>query len=117
MAGMKLRRIPWKRDAGEPGERALRARLEEEGFEVHSWRDPADRIYDEHHHDCDESLWLLRGSMVFRVKGRDYELRPGDRLQLPALVVHRAVAGPDGATYLIGHRKEADESRPTRSEA
>ena len=105
MAHMKLRRIPWKRGAGEPGETALRARLEEEGFEVVAWRDPADRVYGEHRHDCDESLWLLRGSMVFQVDGRDYALRPGDRLHLPAHVAHRATAGPDGATYLIGQRR------------
>ncbi len=101
---MKLRRIPWKGDA-EPGEGALCRALEDEGFEVHEWRDPADRVYGEHHHDCDESLWLLRGSMVFRVKGRDYALGPGDRLQLPAHLVHGATAGPDGATYLIGQRR------------
>jgi quercetin dioxygenase-like cupin family protein len=104
MAAMKLRRIPWKGD-GEPGETALRRQLEDEGFEVHAWRDPADRIYGEHHHDCDESLWIVRGSMVFRVDGRDYPLGPGDRLQLPANVAHRATAGPDGATYLSGQRR------------
>ena len=100
----KLRRIPWQGN-GDPGESALRRRLEEEGFEVHEWRDPADRVYGEHHHDCDEALWVVRGSMVFRVDGRDYPLGPGDRLQLPANLVHRAIAGPDGATYLIGQRR------------
>jgi quercetin dioxygenase-like cupin family protein len=113
MAAMKLRRIAWK-DAAEPGENALRRTLEEEGFEVHTWRDPADRVYGEHRHDCDESLWVLRGSLVFQVKGRDYVLGPGDRLQLPAHVAHCATAGPDGATYLIGQRKEADQGRPTQ---
>jgi quercetin dioxygenase-like cupin family protein len=104
MGAMKLRRIPWKGD-GDPGESTLRRWLEDEGFEVHAWSDPADRIYGEHHHDCDESLWVVRGSMVFSVKGRDYRLGPGDRLQLPAHVAHRAVAGPEGATYLIGQRR------------
>jgi quercetin dioxygenase-like cupin family protein len=114
MAERKIRRIPWKKGAGTPGESALRAQLEHEGFEVHTWRDPADRIYDEHRHECDESLWLLQGSMVFRVKGRHYALGPGDRLQLPAHVVHGAIAGPDGATYLIGQRKEAESADVAR---
>lgn len=104
MSAMELRHIPWKGD-GTPGEAALRRRLEEEGFVVHSWRDPADRIYGEHRHDCDESLWLVRGSMRFRVDGREIALGPGDRLHLPARVVHGAVAGPEGASYLIGQRR------------
>jgi mannose-6-phosphate isomerase-like protein (cupin superfamily) len=103
MGAMELHRIPWMGD-GEPGEAALRERLEAEGYDVHTWRDPADRVYGEHHHDCDESLWVVRGSLVFHVDGRDYALGPGDRLELPAHVLHRATAGPDGATYLIGRR-------------
>jgi quercetin dioxygenase-like cupin family protein len=101
---MELRQIRWN-DPQEPGEGALRRRLEAEGFEVHSWRDPADRIYGEHRHDEDESLWIVRGSMLFQVDGCDFALGPGDRLELPAGVVHRAQAGPDGATYLIGQRR------------
>jgi mannose-6-phosphate isomerase-like protein (cupin superfamily) len=101
---MELRCIPWS-DARQPGEGMLRSKLEEEGFEVHPWRDPADRIYGEHHHDCDETLWVLRGTIVFEVSGREFPLGPGDRLLLPAGIAHRARAGPDGVTYLIGQRR------------
>ena len=101
---MDLCRIPWEGD-GKPGEGLLRRCLEREGFEVHAWRDPAGRIYCEHHHDCDESLWVLRGSIVLEVDGRTYPLGPGDRLLLPAGLAHRATAGPDGASYLIGQRR------------
>lgn len=104
MTAMQLRHIPWNGD-GQPGEETLRRRLEAEGFEVHAWRDPADRIYGEHRHECDESLWLVRGSMRFHVGDRHFLLGPGDRLHLPARVAHQAVAGPDGATYLIGQRR------------
>lgn len=103
---MQLRQISWT-GAGDPGESVLRSALEAEGFEVHAWRDPADRIYGAHHHDCDESLWVVRGSIVFRVDEREYRLGPGDRLLLPAGILHSARAGPDGATYLIGQRREA----------
>jgi mannose-6-phosphate isomerase-like protein (cupin superfamily) len=104
MASMQLRQIPWE-GAALPGEGALRQSLESEGFEVHSWRDPADRVYGDHHHECDESLWMVRGSLVLRVDERDYLLGPGDRLLLPAGLLHSARAGPDGATYLIGQRR------------
>jgi mannose-6-phosphate isomerase-like protein (cupin superfamily) len=100
---MQLRQISWD-GAGDPGEGTLRAALEAEGFEVHVWRDPADRVYGDHHHECDESLWLVRGSLVLRIEEREYLLGPGDRLLLPAGVPHTARAGPDGAMYLIGTR-------------
>ena len=104
MSAIELRHIPWNGD-GDPGESRLRRHLEAEGFEVHVWRDPADRIYGEHHHECDESLWIVRGSMLLQIDGREYPLGPGDRLLLPARTPHRAMAGPDGASYLIGQRR------------
>jgi mannose-6-phosphate isomerase-like protein (cupin superfamily) len=113
---MELGCMPWN-DPGAPGEGILRACFEDEGFGVHAWRDPADRIYSEHSHDCDESLWVVRGQIVFEVSGREFPLGPGDRLLLPAGVAHRARAGPDGARYLIGRASSAIQSsidRPTR---
>jgi quercetin dioxygenase-like cupin family protein len=101
---MELGCIPWN-DPRAPGEAILRARLEGEGFEVSAWRDPADRVYCEHSHEYDESLWVVRGQIVFEVSGRQFPLGPGDRLLLPAGVAHRARAGPDGARYLIGQRR------------
>lgn len=100
---MQLRQISWD-GAGDPGESALRSVLEAEGFDVHAWRDPADRIYGAHRHERDESLWLVRGSLVLCIEEREYLLGPGDRLLLPAGVHHTARAGPDGAMYLIGQR-------------
>lgn len=101
---MKLERIPW-RDPGEPSEPTLRRQLESEGFEVFLWRDPSDRRYVPHSHEHDESLWVVRGRIVFRVEGAEYPLEPGDRLMLPRGTVHEAEAGPEGATYLIGQRR------------
>jgi quercetin dioxygenase-like cupin family protein len=101
---MELRRIGWDRDEP-PGEGTLRRLLEEEGFEVTAWRDPSDRTYALHRHDRDESLWVIRGSIVLHVGDEDYALGPGDRLLLPRGTQHTARAGPDGATYLIGQRR------------
>jgi quercetin dioxygenase-like cupin family protein len=104
---VQLSFIPWSAssDSAAPAERALRIALEREGFEVHAWRDPAGRLYAPHAHARDESLWVLWGSIVLEVDGRAYPLGPGDRLLLPAGVVHRAEAGPEGARYLIGERR------------
>lgn len=97
----RLERIPWT-EAGLPTEVELHRRLAAEGFSVMRWSDPPGQTYAPHRHDHDESLWCVRGSIVFRIDGTDYALGPGDRLMLPRGTLHAAAAGPHGATYLIG---------------
>ncbi len=101
---MDVEHIRWH-GSHDPGEPTLRRQMESEGFEVSTWRDPSGRTYEPHAHGCDESLWVLRGNIVFRIEGHDYSCGPGDRLMLPRGVVHAAEAGPEGATYLIGQRR------------
>ena len=101
---MKLARIPWNETAA-PTEPALRARLEAEGFDTVSWRDPPDADYTPHSHDHDESLWVVEGEITFGAGGAEYRLGPGDRLMLPSGTVHTAHAGTRGALYLIGERR------------
>lgn len=96
-------RIPWDRSAP-PDEAELRRRLAAEGFAVMAWSDPPGRYYQAHEHDHDESLWCVRGAIVFWIDGVAYPLGPGDRLVLPRGTVHTARAGAAGATYLIGER-------------
>jgi len=100
---VKLERIAWA-DARPPDARDLRARLAAEGFTAMTWTDAPGHTYAPHRHGHHESLWCIRGSIVFHIAGRDYPLAPGDRLMLPRDTVHAASVGPDGATYLIGER-------------
>lgn len=104
---MELRHIPWN-EARTPGEPLLRRQLESQGFEVTTWRDPADRTYGAHSHPDDERLCVVRGRIVLRVDGRDFDLGPGDLLELPRGTVHSAQAGPEGALYLIARRRASD---------
>ncbi|MCZ7617952.1 MAG: cupin domain-containing protein [Myxococcota bacterium] len=104
---MEFRHIPWN-EARTPGENGLRRCLESEGFDVKTWRDPADRVYAPHRHPHDESLWVLRGRIVLHIDGRDVPLGPGDRVELPGGTPHTARCGPEGAVYLIGRRRPPD---------
>ena len=82
---------------------ALRGRLEADGCRsVFEWSDPSGADYQPHHHDHDESIWIVRGEMTFTALGRDLRLGAGDRLMLPRGTVHGALAGAQGATYLVG---------------
>ena len=100
---MELELIPWTGEIA-PNERLLKQRLADEGFAVLSWRDAPEADYQAHSHDCDESLWVIDGEIVFGVDGREYRLGPGDRLMLPQGTTHTACAGEHGAAYLIGQR-------------
>jgi quercetin dioxygenase-like cupin family protein len=100
---MRLEAIRWNGN-GPVRVDALQEQLEQEGFTVFRWRDEAGASYEPHSHEHDESLWVVDGELVFGAGGRDYRLRPGDRLMLPRGTVHTARSGAEGATYLIGER-------------
>ncbi len=91
----------WDR-AVDPDEASLRTTLQREGYSVFAWSDRAGATYEPHVHDHDESIWICAGEMTFGVDGDDFSLRAGDRLMLPLGTVHTAVAGSEGASYLVG---------------
>ena len=97
---MELAVIAWPGGALDAA--TLRGRLEGEGCSVFEWSDPTGAEYQPHHHDHDESIWIVRGEMTFTAQGRDLRLGAGDRLMLPRGTVHGARAGAQGATYLVG---------------
>lgn len=100
---MELEVVRWRGDRS-PLESDLRSTLESEGYSVFAWSDRAGTTYEPHSHPHDESIWLVRGEMTFGAAGAEHVLRAGDRLMLPKGTVHTAVAGGDGASYLVGQR-------------
>ena len=61
--------------------------------------------YRRHHHETDEMLYLIDGSLVFTdVDDREYPVTQGNRLHIPEGVIH-SVRTVDGATYLMGLTK------------
>ncbi len=96
---------PWH-GKGDPTEETLRRKMEGEGLEPYAWSNgPRDR-YSAHAHNYDKVIYCVRGSIRFYLPDLNaaLELRPGDRLDLPAQVQHRAVVGPEGVLCLEGHR-------------
>ena len=67
---------------------------------------PGDR-YSAHSHGYEKVLYCVEGSITFALEaeGRDVELRPGDRLELPAGARHSAVVGSQGCVCIEGHRE------------
>jgi quercetin dioxygenase-like cupin family protein len=81
---------------------AIEARLREEGFAPFRWGNSAGYHYPPHSHDYDSVIVCVAGSITFRVDERDVELRPGDRIDVPAGVEHAATVGSDGVECLEG---------------
>ena len=84
----------------------LMSKLQAEASGCYSWSNgPHDR-YAPHSHNYEKVLYCVDGSITFVVEneGRRLELRPGDRMVLPAETVHSAVVGASGCTCIEGHR-------------
>ena len=88
-----------------PTEQALRVLFEEEGLQPYSWANgPLDR-YAPHRHDFDKVIYVVRGSITFRLprSGKSLELKAGDRLDLPSGIEHDALVGEEGVRCLEAH--------------
>jgi mannose-6-phosphate isomerase-like protein (cupin superfamily) len=84
----------------------LMARLLAEAGGCHSWSNgPGDR-YTAHNHGYEKVLYCVNGSITFvlEAEGKRLELKPGDRMVLPAGTIHSAFVGPAGCTCIEGRR-------------
>jgi quercetin dioxygenase-like cupin family protein len=84
----------------------LMSTLRTEASGCYSWSNgPGDR-YAAHTHNYEKVLYCVDGSITFNLEteGRQLELKPGDRMVLPAGTVHSALVGSHGCTCIEGHR-------------
>ena len=84
----------------------LMTKLRSEASGCYAWSNgPGDR-YAAHSHSYEKVLYCVDGSITFALEseGRKLELKPGDRMVLPARTVHSAVVGTSGCTCIEGHR-------------
>jgi len=97
----------------------VRQRLEAEAVRVIDWADGPDDRYAPHAHDYDKALVVIEGSITFRLvgPGTSFELRAGDRLDLPARTIHAAEVGADGVRCLEGHLRAGSLGPDPRSVA
>ena len=104
---MRARVIPWSGE-GEPTAARIAERMGAEGLRPASWSNgPGDR-YDVHDHGYHKVLYCVEGSIRFTLPDEGAEagvdLRPGDRLELPAGTRHGAVVGPRGCRCIEAAR-------------
>jgi len=99
-----LKITPWPH-SHPPTETELRHILAEEGLDPYRWANAPHDIYAAHHHSYHKVIYVVRGSIAFGLpeEGREMMLHAGDRLDLPARVVHNAIVGPEGVVCLEAH--------------
>jgi len=71
-------------------------RLLSRGLEPRVWSNGPGFEYAPHSHGYHKVLYCTKGSIVFHVGASDFELHPGDRLDVDPATEHAATVGPDG---------------------
>ncbi len=84
----------------------LMTKLRSEAGGCYSWSNGPGERYAAHTHSYEKVLYCVDGAITFALEaeGRSLELKPGDRMVLPAGTVHSAVVGQAGCTCIEGHR-------------
>jgi quercetin dioxygenase-like cupin family protein len=96
---------PWL-GVAQPNEETLRSLLKAEGLDAYRWSNgPGDR-YAAHRHPFHKVIYCVEGSITFtlpELDSRSLLMTPGDRLDLPAGVLHAALVGEQGVVCLEAH--------------
>ncbi|MBI2330895.1 MAG: cupin [Chloroflexi bacterium] len=78
----------------------------DEGIAPYSWSNGPFDVYSAHTHGYDKVIYVVQGSIIFGLPelNQSLTLKAGDRLDLPAGVVHDANVGAEGVVCLEGHK-------------
>jgi quercetin dioxygenase-like cupin family protein len=89
-----------------PSEDTIRRVYAAEGLSPYRWSNAPGDVYAAHAHSYTKVIHVVRGSITFTfpASGERALMRTGDRLDLPAGVVHDVEVGPDGVVCLEAHQ-------------
>ena len=73
--------------------------------EARWWSNGPGDEYGWHDHPYHKVLFCSKGSIVFRTREEDFELGPGDRLDIEPGTEHAATVGPEGVTCVEAARE------------
>ena len=96
---------PWA-DPAAPTQTMLWQLMAEEGLNPYSWSNGPRDVYSAHSHNYNKVIYVVQGSITFGLPelGKKLTLKAGDRLDLPASVVHDAQVGAQGVVCLEAHK-------------
>jgi uncharacterized protein YjlB len=96
---------PWQ-GLQSPSQSTLWRIMADEGLSPYAWSNGPHDIYAAHSHSYNKVIYVVQGSITFGLPelGEQLALQAGDRLDLPAGVVHDAVVGAQGVVCLEAHK-------------
>ena len=96
---------PWP-DSTPPTESTLMQICAEQSLRPYTWSNGPHDTYAAHTHSYAKVIYVVRGSITFGLPelNQQLTLNAGDRLDLPANVVHNAVVGSQGVVCLEAHK-------------
>jgi uncharacterized protein YjlB len=96
---------PWT-DSAAPTDSLLRRLMIDEGLDPYSWSNGPFDVYSAHSHSYNKVIYVVQGSITFGLPEQEKELtlKAGDRLDLPAGIVHDAHVGAQGVVCLEAHQ-------------
>jgi uncharacterized protein YjlB len=96
---------PWA-GSESPTRSTLWQLMVDEGLSPYSWSNGPFDVYSAHSHGYDKVIYVVQGSITFGLPelGQELTMKAGDRLDLPAGVIHDAKVGSEGVTCLEGHK-------------
>jgi len=97
----------WTGDAP-PNENEVRRLLGEQGLSGYRWSNAPGEVYGAHSHPFHKIIYVLQGSITFILPdaGEQVTLGSGDRLDLPANLVHEAEVGQQGVICFEAHKND-----------
>lgn len=96
---------PWS-DSAAPTQSTLRQLMADEGLNPYSWSNAPFDVYSAHSHSYNKVIYVVQGSIIFGLPelGKQLTLKAGDRLDLPAGILHDAHVGSQGVVCLEAHK-------------
>ena len=93
-------------ESAAPTQSTLRQLMADEGLSPYSWSNGPFDVYAAHSHAYNKVIYVVQGSITFGLPELDKQLtlKAGDRLDLPAGIVHEAQVGAQGVVCLEGHK-------------
>ena len=96
---------PWA-DPVPPTQSMLWRLMTDEGLNPYSWANGPFDVYSAHSHAYNKVIFVVQGSIMFGLPelGQQLTLKAGDRLDLPAGIVHEARVSAQGVVCLEAHK-------------
>ena len=100
-------RVTFWEAANPPTEELLLQIMMEQGLNPYSWSNEPHDVYSAHKHDYSKVIYVVSGSITFGLPllKKQVTLHAGDRIDLPAGIVHDAHVGEHGVICLEGHEQ------------